>query len=240
MKEVVENIVTENLDKSIYDIFKEKIYKISPALMIAFIPIYLTWFGALQKYSREAHIVTIPIDRQIPFLEVFVIPYYMWFGYVAITMGYFMILSRRDFIRTGFFLVSGMVICLIIYTVWPNGVDIRPEYIGRDNIFVRMVQFVYSVDVPRNVFPSIHCFNSIAINAGFMKCERLKKRKKMRIFSNVLAVSICLSTVFIKQHSVLDFVGAVALSIPLYYLSYVMDWRKVFDKVFQKKVSNYE
>ncbi len=238
MKEVLKgNVVLEELQVEVCENIKARILKYSPIVVLLYFPIYSIWFTALERINIDVNIIYSPLDSLIPFCEVFVIPYILWFGYVALTMVYFMITSRRDFVRTGVFLLTGMTICLIIYTVFPNGIDLKPTEFARDNFMVDIVKHIYSIDTPTNVLPSIHCLNSIGIHIGIMKSRNLSKNKWLCNASLVLAISICLSTVFIKQHSILDMFAAIALSIPLYYISYVFDWNKFFNKLPQRKLA---
>lgn len=237
MKEVIKgSVVSEELQVELSESIKEKIYKYSPLAVLMYFPIYSIWFATLEKINVNVNIIYSPLDALIPFWEVFVIPYLLWFGYVAIVMVYFMFTSRRDFVRTGMFLLVGMTICLIIYTVFPNGIDMKPTEFARDNFMVDIVKYIYSVDTPTNVLPSIHCLNSIGIHIGIMKSRKLSKNKVACTASAILAGSICLSTVFIKQHSILDMFAAIALSIPLYYMAYVFDWNKVLVKLTQRRI----
>ena len=38
----------------------------------------------------------------------------------------------------------------------PNGQDLRPAVMPRDNIFCDLVAYTYSLDTNTNVFPSVH------------------------------------------------------------------------------------
>lgn len=236
MKEVIKgNILSKELEVETCERVKNKIYKLSPLVALIYFPIYLIWFYTLEKINLHINIIHSPLDSLIPFCEVFVIPYVLWFGYVAFVMVYFMITSREDFVKTGIFLIVGMTICLTIYTIFPNGIDMRPTEFTRNNFMVDIVKYIYSVDTATNVLPSIHCLNSIAIHIGIIKSKKLSKNKFVCGASAIMAVSICLSTVFIKQHSILDFFAAVTLSIPLYYISYVFNWNKVIVKFIKHK-----
>lgn len=238
MKEILNgSAILDEVQDEMYQGIKEKIYKYSPLVAILYFPIYSMWFSALEKNNINVNIIYSPLDSLIPFWEVFVIPYILWFAYVAVVMIYFMITSRRDFVRTGVFLLTGMTICLIIYTIYPNGINLKPTEFARDNFMVDIVKKIYSIDTPTNVLPSIHCLNSIGIHIGIMKSQNLSKNKWNCNGSAVLAILICLSTVFIKQHSILDMFAAIVLSIPLYYISYVFNWNRVFVKFSQRRLS---
>ncbi len=161
-------------------------------------------------------------DRLIPFNEVFILPYLLWFLYIAATILYFLFTSKTDFYKVCAFLFSGMTICLIIYTVWPNGHYLRVnlDTLGRSNIFIDMLASIYSMDTATNVFPSIHTFNSIGAMFAINQSEKLRNIKWVQFSALILTILICLSTVFLKQHSVLDLFGGIVLSAILYAVVY--------------------
>lgn len=170
------------------------------------------------------------VDDYIPFNELFVIPYILWFAYIVITVLYFFFTSKEEFYHCTAFLFIGMTICLIIYTLWPNAQDLRVTDFERNNIFVDLVKVFYANDTSTNVCPSIHCFNSIGAHIAISRNARLKKYPVIQAVSFVLMISICLSTMFIKQHSFVDFVAAIVLSIIMYFAVYKLDYSALFVK----------
>lgn len=201
-------------------ILKDFLKKYKHGWVFSYMFIYIIWFAYLEKNVVHYTNVTIPFDDVIPFIEYFIIPYMLWFAYVAIGIFYFFIHSKEEFYKMTAFLFIGMTICLIIFTVWPSGQNLRPTFIGRNNVFTNMMRFIYSTDTSTNVFPSIHVYNSIGVHLAFHNNEALRKNKAVMIASFILMVSICLSTVFLKQHSVLDGLGGIALSLVMYKLVY--------------------
>ena len=128
------------------------------------------------------------------------------------------------------FLYTGMTVCLIIYTLWPNCQELRVDYdtLGRSNILIDMVVSLQGFDTADNVFPSIHCFNSIGMHIALAKSLHLgKHRNKIVGASFVLVVLIIISTVCLKQHSILDFFGAAVLAVPMYLLAYKTKLEKI-------------
>ena len=189
------------------------------ALLLYFVP-YMLWFGWLQGNARPEHWAGSWIDTLIPFQEIFVIPYLLWFFYVAATVGYFLVCSKPDYFRLCAFLFGGMTVCLAIYTVFPNGQILRPLVFPRDNLLTDAVRTIYLADPPINVCPSIHCFNSIGVNIAIRRSELGRRHKAVRWGSEVLMVLICMSTVFIKQHSIADVFAAILLAVPFYFAVY--------------------
>ena len=52
--------------------------------------IYMAWFSHLeQTVTSHYQVIHVALDDHIPFCEVFVVPYLMWFAYVALVILYF-------------------------------------------------------------------------------------------------------------------------------------------------------
>jgi len=197
------------------------------AWVLSYFIIYLAWFAYLeQTVTTRFHIITMPVDLKIPFCEYFVIPYFLWFGYVAFGVGYFFFHSRKDFYRLCGFLFAGMTIFLIVSTVYPNGHYLRPTAFERENICMRLVEWLYATDTATNLFPSIHVYNSLGIHIAITRSRCFRRKKTARFVSLVLCISIILSTMFLKQHSVFDVMTAMALSLVMYYFIYSQAYRR--------------
>lgn len=182
---------------------------------------YLYVFDYLEKtVTTNFHIVHMRIDDYIPFCEFFVIPYFLWFAYIAVTFVSFLFLDRKDYYRLCIMLGCGMTLFLAVSFLFPNGHQLRPHIFPRDNIFVDMVRQLYRTDTPTNLFPSIHCYNSLAAHMAVSHCRQLKQKKWIQGTSLFLCISIILSTVFIKQHSMFDVLTAFALAGFMHYFVY--------------------
>lgn len=90
-------------------------------------------------------------------------------------------------------LFTGMTVFLVISTIYPNGHYLRPAYFEHNNIFIQLVKWLYATDTPTNLFPSVHVFNSIAVNIAVWHSDNFKKNKAVRYGSAVLMVLIILS-----------------------------------------------
>lgn len=193
-------------------------------LSLSFLVFYLIWFFYLERtVTRYYTVIHMPIDDYIPFCELFIIPYYLWFAYIGAVVIYLMFTDKAEYYRTCAFLFTGMTIFLIVSTLWPNGQHLRPFTMPRDNIFTRAVAALYRTDTPTNLWPSIHVYNSIGAYLAISKCRHLAGRKLVRGGSLLLSVSIILSTVFLKQHSVFDMLTAFIMAFIMYALVYRMD-----------------
>lgn len=203
--------------------------KYKHGLVLLYMFVYFAWFFALEKRTNvNFKTMYSPIDDYIPFIEIFVIPYILWFVYICVVVLYLMFASKEDFFKCCAFLFGGMTICLIIYTIWPNAQNLRVNPFPRNNVFTRLVSMFYTADTCTNVCPSIHVYNSIGAHIAIIHCEKLKKIRWVRISSLILMVLICLSTMFIKQHSFVDFVAGVALAAIMYVVVYKVNYKELF------------
>ena len=192
--------------------------------LIIYAIIYMTWFAWLEKnITGHYRIIHMAADDYIHFCEVFVIPYFLWFAYVSAVVIYFFFKNKEDYYRTCIFLFTGMTIFLIVSTLWPNGQHLRPAVMPRDNIFTRMVAALYRTDTPTNLWPSIHVYNSLGAHFAIIRSKCFEKKKGIRIGSLILASSIIMATMFIKQHSVFDVLTAFVMAAAMYTLVYRYD-----------------
>ncbi len=193
-------------------------------LMISYLVFYLVWFFYLERRIVNGYqVIHMAIDDYIPFVEAFVIPYFLWFGYVSVTVLYFFFKNKEDYFKTCAFLFTGMTIFLIISTLFPNGHHLRPLVMPRDNIFTQMIAALYHTDTATNLWPSIHVYNSLGVHFAIIRSKEFADKKEIRFASLLLAGSIVLSTVFIKQHSMFDVLTAFGLAAVMYLLVYRVD-----------------
>lgn len=186
--------------------------------------IYLSWFCHLeQTVTKHYRVIHMAMDDYIPFCEVFIIPYFLWFAYVAAVVVFFFFKNKEDYYRACIFLFTGMTVFLIVSTLWPNGHHLRPIVMPRDNIFTQLVTFLYQTDTATNLWPSIHVYNSLGAHFAIIRSKEFENKKGLRIASLVLATSIILSTMFLKQHSVFDVLTAFIMAAIMYAIVYRRD-----------------
>lgn len=187
--------------------------------------IYLLLFQYLeQRPIYQYHVIHTVFDDYIPFCEYFIVPYLLWFPYMFGAVAYFIFWNdnKREYYQLTKNLCMGMTIFLIVSFIYPNGHMLRPVTFEHDNIFVHMVQWLYASDTPTNILPSIHVFNSLAIHRAITSCQRLKDHRGIRMASWTLTLLIILSTMFLKQHSVVD----VCLGATMAFAGYLIFYRE--------------
>ena len=198
------------------------------ALVLLYGLIYMPWFMWLESRSNlPYHVIHVKLDDMIPFVEYFIVPYLLWFVYVAAVFVYLFFKNRREFYQYCIFLFTGMTLFLIVSTLYPNGHLLRPNTFARNNIFTFAVQILYQADTATNIFPSLHVYNSIAAHRAVANSETLAGNRLIRGGSFVLMVSIILATMFLKQHSVLDVITGILLGLVMEQLVYRTDYSAV-------------
>lgn len=206
----------------------------SLAVMAVYAVLYLTAFYYLEHRNVSYHVINFKIDEYIPFCEIFIVPYIMWFGYVAFTVILFCIKDKAEADKLVRFLIAGMTIFIVVSAVFPNGHHLRPRVFGRDNIFTDVIKVLYATDTPTNVLPSIHVYNSVAIMIAVWRSRLFANHKAVKWELLLLGASIICSTVLIKQHSMLDVLLALLLASIMYSVCYrretVREKREVIDR----------
>ena len=181
-------------------------------------PLYMSFFTYIeQRDSSDFHLIVGNFDQYIPFCEVFIIPYFMWFIYMAYGITYLILQENGlEYYRVAGALSFGMTLFIIISFLWPNQIAIRPETFPRENVFTDMVRYLYSIDTPTNVLPSIHVFNSITIHIALCRTKRYQEHRHLIVLSFIFTTLIVLSTMFLKQHTIIDVLAGIALITVLY------------------------
>lgn len=207
---------------------KLKTPEFSHLLLLLFWPIYGIMFFLLERIlPLTFHRVYVHFDDLIPFCEFFIIPYYMWFVFLVGMVLYLGLCDIENFRKYMYFIIISYSVTVVIYLVYPTYQDLRPTIFERDNIFVHIVQFLYGFDTNTNVCPSIHV---LGMAGAFMGGWRAKGMQKIgwKIFWVISLILVCISTVFLKQHSIIDVIAGAALS----FVTYLIVYRT---KIFEKK-----
>ena len=158
---------------------------------------------------ERCHPIHCALDDAIPFCEVFVVPYLLWFFLVAGSLLYFFLYDIPSFRRLSIYIMITQAGAMFVYIIWPSILLLRPETMPRDNFFTWVLAFVYRFDTPTGVLPSLHAAYSIAIWSVFQ--HRKETALWWRILLPIFVVVIIAATFFAKQHSVLDALAALPL-----------------------------
>ncbi|MBR6740427.1 MAG: phosphatidic acid phosphatase [Clostridia bacterium] len=168
------------------------------------------------------------LDDVIPFCEWFLLPYVFWYLLIVVSLGYFALYDVDSFKRLQTFIMITQAAAMIVYIVFPTRQDLRPEVFPRDNFLTACVGFLYRFDTNTGVCPSLHVAYSVGIASVWVK-QRYAWRW-WKCFVVVAVILICLSTMFIKQHSAVDFFAAMPVCLLAEILVYGRDyWKNKFE-----------
>lgn len=190
-------------------------------MMIIFGTLYLGIFFFIEAREVPVHIIHTAFDDLIPFCEYFIVPYVIWYFYVAGTLIYLGLFQKDlgEYDRFVKNMALGILTFVVVSFLYPNGQDLRPSF-PSDNPFRWAVNLLYTIDTPTNILPSLHVFASVACDMALFRDERIKKRPSLRWTSHILMFLIILSTMFLKQHSIVDVSVGLLCNFIFYPLCY--------------------
>lgn len=205
-------------------------------VVLLYTAFYLISFTLLERRRIPCHIIYSTVDRAIPFCKYFIIPYLLWFVFCAVTIAYFTLKCENETEYRQFIGVmgTGTTFFLLFSFLYPNAQHLRPVLEGQD-LWSQAVSLLYQIDTPTNVFPSLHVFCAVACCCAVLKHERFQKNKFLTSGTVLLTISIILSTMFLKQHSIVDVAGALSLNILCYLIFYKIPIWKA-EKLSQKTI----
>lgn len=197
-------------------------------------PIHGLWYMILQGVTmgRNPSAIAVELDRLIPFNEWFVIPYALWYLQIAVVTLYLFFKNKEGFTRLYIYMFGGMFICMLICTVFPmyfdrTGVQMYP----RDNLLTEAVKLIQGFDPPTTILPSMHVYVTLGLHFAVCKDSAGKESRLLRFASLAFSLSVCLATVLIKQHSVLDVAAALPLCALMYFVAYKPSYKKILHKL---------
>ena len=174
--------------------------------------------------AERCFVVHTALDDRIPFCEYFLIPYVFWYLLIAFSLGYFLLYNVSSFRDLQTYFIIAQLTANAIYILLPTRQDLRPLFFPRENFLTDCVRLLYTIDTNTGVCPSLH----VALSFGLVSVWTKEKgiRTGWKVFVVLSAALICLSTMFVKQHSVLDFFAACPVSLLAEYIVYHRKERK--------------
>lgn len=204
-------------------------------LLLLYWPVYISVFFLTEiLITSDLTVIECGLDRVIPFCEFFIIPYVMWYLYLVWIHLYTLIKDTKTFKKLMYFIIISFSLACVIFTVFPSQQLLRPESFPRDNVFTDAVEFLYKIDTNTNVFPSLHVVGSLAVLFSSWNVKGLNT-VFWRIANTIFATLISFSTVFLKQHSVLDILSALVLCVVVYPIAFILPDKLVNRKTHRGK-----
>lgn len=160
------------------------------------------------------------IDDLIPFCEWFVIPYTFWYLLIVYSLLYFALYNPANFKNLMKFIIVTQVVAMAVYIILPNCQNLRPVEFENDNLLTAVIGFLYRFDTSTNVCPSLHVAYSLGIASVWFREK--SAHTGFKIFVLTAVILICLSTMFIKQHSAVDVIAALPLGVLAEFITFYL------------------
>lgn len=180
--------------------------KYSPLLLMLMFPV-LGWMYALTNNieNQEVYNLAMAADEAIPYLKWFALPYSVWIFYIYVCLFYFFKKDISVYYRNLMTYAICALLCYLIYSVFQTTVA-RPPVIG-DDPFSWLMRYIYNRDQPYNCFPSIHCFSSYMVMRAIWTSS-FRNKWNLTLITGMSSL-IIMSTLFVKQHVIMDVLGAI-------------------------------
>lgn len=162
----------------------------------------------LITFSFPKHYMEIGADALIPLIPATIIIYagafFQWLVYYLRT-------AKADSLSASRALTAEVIsklVCALCFIIYPTTVN-RPQASGTD-FFSVITNLMFFVDVPTCIFPSIHCLQSWLCMRFALGRRDLSVPRKC--FSVLFTLAVCVSTVTMKQHALVDIPAGILLA----------------------------
>lgn len=159
----------------------------------------------------------IGLDSHIPFIWWMIFPYVTY--YFFFLFPFFVEQTEKQLTRSIIFTqitILPTLLAFLIFLVMPVEVDLRDQIITQNRAAEVSMNLLHGVDTAWNGWPSLHILHSTFITIFFLKNFPDHKRARLLVFT--LYVGLALSTLFTKQHYLMDFFGGLAIA----YLPWIL------------------
>ncbi len=196
-------------------------------LLLVLIANFCTYYGTKLITANAKHYdLSIALDNRIPFLPVFISVYIL--AYAQWVFSYIFHTKQSkiacDTIVTANIIAKGFA--AVFFILLPTQITL-PVITG-NSIWEQLTQFIYNADTPRTLFPSLHCLESwLCFRGAFYVKNAPKWYIRAQLIFSILVFA---STVFVKQHFVVDIFAGIAVA----ELGLFIAKKKNFGSIFQK------
>lgn len=178
------------------------------------------WTGQLYPVGSGFRLLLGGLDDAIPFVPEMVVFYrFLFYGMVILTMLYFAFVEYNKGYALGWSLVIISLIAVLVYIIFPvSTYQWRLVYLPQlslSNFWQAQVYDIFSTDTPFNCFPSLHAAVSTICFYTWYEYSRVRVSRTTEIVAIatfVIAAGVVLSTLFIKQHYVVDEIAGIILA----------------------------
>lgn len=175
------------------------------ALFLAVTAFWAVMYLGLGRWNASRPAQVLPWDPvwSFPRLSVFVVPYLS--AYVLPLLPLALLRDRAEYRRFAAVTAGAIAVSAVVFVAWP--LTIPRESLGLVSIFDRFLALQYEIDRPSNLFPSLHVSLSFLFALGVAHV-----RPRWRFWMLTWATLIAVSTLFTRQHYLIDVIGGVLVA----------------------------
>lgn len=154
--------------------------------------------------------VMLPGEENIPFLPAFLVVYVAF--YVLPILIFMKLRERGRLYKSMMAFLIAVVIHLAFFFLMPISYQLRPEMEWSSEVLSQLFQILYMIDQPINTFPSMH------VSFAFLSHYIVKRYFPIHARASlIVACAVACSTLFVKQHYVMDVVSGFAMAATINY-----------------------
>ena len=177
-------------------------------LLMALVPLYVlipTFFPPQSRYVPE-----LALDRAVPLVPGWAIVYGAL--YLCLILLPVVVVRQDELIRRTVhaYLLIWITAFVFFFVLYPTAAP-RPTQVSGEGFAVWGLRALYSADPPYNCFPSLHVAHSFV---SALACSRV--HRGVGTLALLAATLVAFSTLFTKQHYVLDVLSGTALALVAY------------------------
>ena len=176
-------------------------------VLVSLVPGYLVLAHSLP--GRTLHRPETALDRLIPLEPAWALVYGALYLFL-IVLPVFVVREETHVRRTVLAYLSVWLMAFVCFWIYPT-VAPRPDRVYGHGFAAWGLRFLYEADPPYNCFPSIHVAHSFV---SALACGRIHRR--LGAVAMVTAGLVAASTLFAKQHYVLDVIAGSGLALAAY------------------------
>ena len=189
------------------------------------------WGPQVLCANRPHYDFSTPFDLALPFqswwILIYVSSFVFWPLCYVMTANY----NSKEFLFR--FVTADLLsrtICGVFFIVLPT-TNARPQF-EIDGFCDALLALIYHVDMPYDLFPSIHCLVSLMCWLGIYRCHEVKFEVKAAVLA--YALLICASTQFTKQHYIVDVAGGLLTALLAFALGMRTNWYRPVQRMFER------
>lgn len=176
-------------------------------LLVSMVPFYLVI--ASRARVGTVHAPEVALDRLLPVAPVWALIYGALYAFL-IVLPVFVVQQQELIRRTVWAYLMVWTVAYIVFLLYPT-VASRPDTVAGEGFAAWGLRFLYDADPPYNCFPSLHVAHSFV---SAFACFRV--HRTLGAVAITFASLVALSTLFTKQHYVVDLIAGILLALAAY------------------------